>query len=63
MAEVLEGYRRLRPVPRHLDWHVAQVQLMRVADPFRAGAATWRDRVEANVRAVEAAISRLGRGR
>ena len=62
LADVLEGYRRLRPVPRHLDWHVAQAQLMRVADPFRAGTAAWRDRVEANLGAVEAAIGRLGRG-
>jgi len=63
LADVLEGYDRLRPVPRHLDWHVAEAQLMRVADPFRAGTPAWRDRVEANIDAVEAAISRLGRGR
>jgi aminoglycoside phosphotransferase (APT) family kinase protein len=63
LADVLEGYRRLRPVPRHLDWHLAQAQLMRVADPFRAGTAAWRDQVLANLDAVETTISRLGRGR
>jgi aminoglycoside phosphotransferase (APT) family kinase protein len=59
MAEVLEGYRRLRPVPRHLDWHLAQGHLMRVADPFRSAQEAWRDQIEANLCAAEATVSAL----
>jgi aminoglycoside phosphotransferase (APT) family kinase protein len=53
LTDLLEGYRRLRPVPDHLDWHLAQARLMRAADPFRSGAPAWPDLVAANVAMVE----------
>lgn len=58
-ASVLEGYGRLRLPPRHLDWHLAQAQLTRAADPFRVGAQAWRTDIEDHVTAVETDLARV----
>jgi aminoglycoside phosphotransferase (APT) family kinase protein len=59
LAELLDGYQLLRPVPENLNWHLAQAQLMRVADPFRSGLEAWSAQVEANVTAVEATLGEI----
>jgi aminoglycoside phosphotransferase len=59
LSDLLDGYRLLRPVPGHLDWHLVQARLMRAADPFRAGAVGWPDLVEAQVAAMEQLLDRV----
>jgi hypothetical protein len=63
LSDLLEGYRLLRPLPSNLGWHLAQAQLMRVADPFRSGLEGWPEQVEANLASVEVTLDRVRESR
>ena len=52
---LLEGYAAHRPVPgdEELGWAIALSRLARLADPLRRAHPSWRERISANLAAIE----------
>ena len=52
---LLEGYAAHRPVPgdAELGWAIALSRLARLADPLRRAHPSWRERISANLAAIE----------
>lgn len=52
---LLEGYAAHRPVPggEELGWAIALSRLARLADPLRRAEPSWRERIGADLAAIE----------
>ena len=53
VADVYDGYTQVRPLPEHLDWHIAQAKLRRLAEPFRTASIGWTVEVERRIQELE----------